>query len=299
MGRGFLVGLLPLIAATPAGAQAMDHAMHDMPGMSMSAPAASPPGQVMPGMAMPAQQPLTREPPPTDHAADRYYDPQAMEAGRELLRTEQGDQRFYMVLLNLLEYQVHQGRDGYRWDGEGWYGGDIHRFWFRSEGEGSLDKLGHAEAQALYSVAVGPYTDLQAGVRHDFRPNPTRTYGTVGFETLAPFFFEAEGALFLSNKGDLFGRLEGYFDQHITQRLILQPRVELNLAAQNVHETGTGRGLSTVELGLRLRYEIRREFAPYIGVSWDRKVGRTADFAREEGERAGVVSFVTGIRFWF
>ena len=105
--------------------------------------------------------------------------------------------------------------------------------------------------------------------------------------------------MFLSNKGDLLGRLEGYYDQRITQRLILQPRVEFNFEAQDVPENRIGSGLSNAELGLRLRYEIRREFAPYIGISYDRKVGDTARFARAAGEDVSNTSFVAGIRFWF
>jgi copper resistance protein B len=162
-------------------------------------------------------------------------------------------------------------------------------------GEGVED----AEIQALYSRAIGPYFNLQAGIRYDFKPNPSRTYATIGFEGLAPYWFEVEGAVFLSDKGDVLGRLEGYYDQRITQRLILQPRAELNLAAQDVPENGIGSGLSDIELGLRLRYEITRQFAPYVGVSWDRKLGDTADFARAAGEDPSTTSLVAGIRLWF
>src|SRR3546814_10668530 len=116
---------------------------------------------------------------------------------------------------------------------------------------------------------------------------------------LAPYLFEVEGALFLSNKGDLLGRLEGYYDQRITQRLVLQPRVELNLSAQDVPENRLGSGLTNAELGFRLRYEITRQFAPYIGVSYDAKTGRSADFARTDGEEPTTTSFVAGVRHWF
>jgi copper resistance protein B len=146
---------------------------------------------------------------------------------------------------------------------------------------------------------VSPYFDLQGGVRHDFNPLPSRTYGAIGFEGLAPYWFEVEGALFLSERADLLARLEGYYDQPVTQRLIAQPRVELNFAAQDVEENEIGSGLSDFEVGLRLRYELRREFAPYLGVSWVRKVGDTADLARREGERRSSTSLVLGVRTWF
>lgn len=157
----------------------------------------------------------------------------------------------------------------------------------------------HAEVQALYSRAIDPYFNLQAGVRQDFGVGPDRTYATVGLEGLAPYQFHTEAALFLSTKGELLGRLGGWYDQRISQRLILQPRVELNFAAQDVAATRTGSGLSDAELGLRLRYELRREFAPYVGVSWSRKLGDTARFARLDGNDVEDTAFVAGVRFWF
>jgi len=238
-------------------------------------------------------------PPPRYSAADLYFDPAAMAAAREEARRENGGGIAWRAFANLLEYQPGSA-GGYRWDGEAWIGGDINRFVLKSEGEGSRrDGLENAEVQALYSRAVGVYTDLQFGVRYDFAPTPSRTYATVGFESLAPYWFQVTGALFLSNKGELMARLEGTHDLYLTQRFVLQPRVELNFAAQNSPEIKVGSGLSTAEVGLRLRYEIRREFAPYIGVSYSQKAGATADFARAEGKDPGQVRFVTGLRVWF
>ena len=129
-------------------------------------------------------------------------------------------------------------------------------------------------------------------------PRANRTYGVLGIQGLAPYQFEIDAAAFLSDKGDLTARIEGEVDQRITQRLILQPRAEFNLSAQNVPELGIGSGLDTVELGLRLRYEFAREFAPYIGVEQEWKVGRSADYARANGEDPSVTNYVVGIRFW-
>lgn len=283
----------------PGGAvQPVDHS--SMPGMAPGATMAETrPGHTATGTALaPGNAPAPAA--PTDSYADRIYSPAAMAAARQELRSEHGGNKVSMVLFNLAEYQVRKGRDGYRWDGSAWYGGDINRFVIKTEGEGSVgDRLEGAEVQALYSRAIGPFTDVQAGIRYDITPDPSRVYATIGFESLAPGFFDVEGALFLSNKGDLLGRLEGYYDQRITQRLILQPRAEANLAAQDVPELGIGSGISNVELGLRLRYEIKREFAPYIGISYDRSLGRSARFARAEGEDVGSPSFVVGIRTWF
>lgn len=262
----------------------------------------------MHGMKMPsatarhAQQdiPTTPPPPPPKYsAADLYFDPAAMAAAREELRQENGGGIAWRAFANLLEYQPSSA-GGYRWNGEAWIGGDINRFVLKSQGEGTRrDGLENAEVQALYSRAIGVYTDLQFGVRYDFAPTPSRAYATVGFESLAPYWFEVTGALFLSNKGELMARLEGMHDLYLTQRVVLQPRVELNFAAQNSSEIKVGSGLSTAEVGLRLRYEIRREFAPYIGVSYSQKAGATADYARAEGKDPGQVRFVTGLRVWF
>ena len=237
---------------------------------------------------------------PDDWYADRIFSPAEMEESRHEMMKENGAQKIAFLAFNLAEYQARKGRDGFRWDGEGWYGGDINRVTVKTEGEGAFGEgVEEAEVQLLYSRAIDPYFNLQAGVRQDVGPGPKRTYATVGFEGLAPYWFEVEGALFVSNKGDILGRLEGYYDQRITQRLILQPRAEANFALQDVPESGIGSGLSDLELGLRLRYEVVKEFAPYVGVEWARKVGDTARFARAAGEDADVTSLVAGIRFWF
>jgi copper resistance protein B len=278
----------------PAGQQGG----HDMQGMSGMNGMAMP-GMAQTGTALPAGD-APAPAPPMDHYADRLFAPAEMAKARSDMMFEQGGQPFYQVMFNLAEYQARQGRDGYRWDGEAWFGGDINRLWLKSEGEGAFrEGIESAEVQALYSRAIGPYFNLQGGVRQDLGPSPKRTYATVGFEGLAPYMFEVEGALFLSTKGDLLGRLEGYYDQRITQRLVLQPRVELNLAAQDVRENGIGRGLTDAELGLRLRYEIRRQFAPYVGVSYLAQTGRTADFTRAQGKDPTTTSFVAGVRVWF
>ena len=293
--------------------------MQSMPGMNMPAPASA---QPMPDdmQGMKGMEPMPGMPgmdhaatgtalsagnapapaPPTDHYADRAFAPSEMAAARQQLKSEHGGLNHSMVMFNLAEYQARRGGDGFRWDGEGWYGGDINRAVVKTEGEGGFRSgVDSAEVQLLYSRAIDPYFSVQGGVRYDFKPNPSRTYATIGIEGLAPYWFEVEGALFLSNKGDILARAEGYYDQRITQRLILQPRVELNFAAQNVAENRIGSGLGNAELGVRLRYEVRREFAPYVGISYDRKVGNTARFAREDGNRAGSASLVFGVRTWF
>jgi copper resistance protein B len=283
-----------------------------MPGMDMSGkgqPPAAMPGMAMPsgpmagmemtGTALPAGD-APPPPAPSDHYADRFFPAAAMSRARGDMMREQGGRPFYQVMFNLAEYQVRKGRDGYRWDGEGWFGGDINRLTVKTEGGGTFrESVDSAEVQALYSRAIGPYFNLQAGVRHDFRPTPNRTYATIGFEGLAPYMFEVAGAAFISPQGEVLGRLEGYYDQRITQRIVLQPRVEFNLSAQDMRAQRLGAGLTDAELGLRLRYEITRQFAPYVGVSYEAKTGRTADYARADGMKPTSTSLVAGVRLWF
>jgi copper resistance protein B len=272
-----------------APGQPMQHDMSSMPGMA-TAPVGT---DLKPGNA-PAPAPSTTL------AASRYYGEAAMSDANRDLRREHGGMTYYQVLFNLAEYQARKGGDGYRWDGEAWIGGDINRLTLKSEGEGTFGKpLESAEVQALYSRALDPYWNLQAGVRYDFKPNPSRTYATVGIEGLAPYWFDVEGALFLSDKGDVLARAEAWYDERVTQFFVLQPRVEANFAAQDVRRDGIGSGLTDLELGLRLRYEKSREFAPYIGVSWERQFGDTARFTRARGDDTGGFSLVAGVRTWF
>lgn len=289
-----LTCIAALIATAPAHAQTM-------PGMDMPAPIGDAASTEKVGTDQsPSDTAPPAPPPPADHAADAVWGAAVMAPARERMHHEHGGMRLHQILFNLAEVQVRRGREGYRWDGEGWWGGDIDRFVVKSEGEA---QFGHgarvAEVQWLYSRAIGPYYDLQGGVRQDIGAGVRRTYVSIGVEGLAPYWFETEGTLFVSDKGDMLARAEAWYDQRITQRLVLQPRLELNLAAQDVPEQHIGKGLSTAELGLRLRYEIRREFAPYLGLSWDRKIGRTADYARRDGDGRGGAAAVFGVRGWF
>lgn len=223
-----------------------------------------------------------------------------MAKSREQLRAEQGETRTYRVMVDQLEARIHDDRDGYLWDAQGWYGGDIDKLWIKTEGKGRFgENTEDAELQALWSRAITPWFDFQAGLRYDFRPDPERGYLVVGVQGLAPYFFEIDAAAFLSDEGDVSARFEAEYDLLITQRLVLQPRAEVSLAVQEVRELGIGSGVNDVELGLRLRYEFAPEFAPYVGVGWERKLGETADFARDEGEDVDSFALVAGVRLWF
>ncbi|QJB70717.1 copper resistance protein B [Parasphingorhabdus halotolerans] len=232
-------------------------------------------------------------------AADAIWGAEAMRPSREALYAEHGNMQIFWFQGDRFEYRAREGEDGYLWDVQGYYGGDIHKFWFKSEGEGSFgEPIEDAEVQALYSRAIAPFFDLQAGIRQDLT-GPTRTHAAIGVQGLVPYMFEVDAAAFLSNKGDITVRIEAEYDQRITQELILQPRAEVNLSAQDIPELGIGSGIDNLELGLRLRYQIIPEFAPYIGIEQEWKLGGSRDFARLAGEDPSVTNFVVGMRFWF
>lgn len=296
----------PLLLTTPAFAQGMDMSM---PGMAMSsmqpdsevksAPRKTAKPAAMSGMTEEVGHESPPEP-PTDYAADQFYSPVAMADARAQLTEELGGNTYSRTLINIAEYQIHHGQSSYRWDGETWYGGDINRFVAKSEGWGSVASgVSAGEIQGLFSRAVSPFFDLQAGIRQDVRPTPIRSSAVIGFQGLAPYWFELNGAVFISTHGEVLGRLEGTYDFNLTQRWILQPRTEINFAAQNIRETGKGSGVSNIELGLRLRYEVRREFAPYIGISFENELGNTAAYSRARGDEPQQLGFVIGIRTLF
>lgn len=211
------------------------------------------------------------------------------------------------LLFELLEYRANSaGPDTFEWDLVGWIGGDYHRLWIKTEGalELSRGNRGDTDLQLLYGRLIAPFWDLQLGVRGrqnlgaGFDGN-SRSYAVLGLQGLAPYLFEIEPALYLSDSGELSAQLTASFDLLLTQRLVLQPRFEGSWSLQGDERFGSGEGFNDIELGVRLRYEITREFAPYVGFSWTRKFGETARIARGEGEPADVVSFVAGFRIWF
>ncbi|WP_028626664.1 copper resistance protein B [Metapseudomonas resinovorans] len=202
-------------------------------------------------------------------------------------------------LLDQLEYQDADDASVLSWDASGWIGGDINRLWLRSEGERSNGTTEEAEVQALYGRAVSPWWELVAGVRQDFKPGSPQTWAAFGAQGMPLYGLETKATAYLGESSQSALRLEAEYDILLTNRLILQPLAEVNLYGRNDHERGVGSGLANTELGLRLRYEIVPQFAPYVGVTWNRNYGNTADFAREEGEDNDEARFVAGIRFWF
>lgn len=333
MRRAACLTALGLLFATPAFAQ--HHPHHPMPAQpapeavpAAPAPESAPEDDAKPATDWPTELPpgdaptgdmegmegmdhsahggsdedVGSEPPPpapTDHPADAIFGPAAMQPSRDQLRVEHGGANTWMVLVDQAEWRVGDGEDGFAWSVEAWWGGDESRLVLKSEGEASDGDLEEADVQLLYSRAISPYFDLQAGLRQDLQDGPKRTYVTLGVEGLAPYWFETEGALFLSDKGEAFARLEGSYDLRLTQRLVLQPSAEVNLSARDIPELELGSGVTDLELGLRLRYQVTREFSPYVGVTYGRKFGGTADYAKAAGEDDTETSIVIGVRTWF
>ena len=214
------------------------------------------------------------------------------------------DQMLYFFMADRLEYNVNSGLNPIVLDAQGYIGKDLNKLWIEAEGEVlTAETEGETELEALYGRAISAYFDARAGIRYDIAYNAddtrTRGFAVIGIQGLAPYLFEVDGNIFVSEAGDVSAALEAEYDFPITQRLWGQPRLETSVAVQEVPEWGVGSGFNNVQLGFRLRYEIEREFAPYIGISWNRQLGQTADFSLAEGGDASIFGLVGGVRMWF
>ncbi len=283
------VAPLVLAAAMPAAAQ--DHAQHET-----QTPAPDPHAGHTSATTPQAMPPASGE----ANAADLYFDPAAMARAREQLITENGGMRTHAIILEQLEAGFDDESETYAWHVQGWYGGDVHRFWWKSEGEGAFgEEIEHAELQLLYSRAVTPYFDLQAGVRQSYLDGEDRTDLVLGVQGLAPYWFEVGAAAFVSTEGDVTARAEAEYDLRLTQKLILQPSAELNLAAQDIPDLDVGAGFTDANVGVRLRYEISRSFAPYVGVEWTSALGETRDIRESLGADTQSTRALIGLRALF
>ena len=189
----------------------------------------------------------------------------------------------------------------FRWDGEGWIGTDMNRLWLKSEGFVENGKATDGDTEALYDRPIPflRYFDAQAGVRYDLDSNPGRTWGAIGVEGLAPYFFEFAPTFYFSDRGRFAGRVTGSYDLLITQRLIAQPQFEINAYSAKDPSRGVGSGLSDLDTGLRIRYELSRKFAPYIGFAYTQTFGQTATFTRQAGGIVHDPRFIFGTRIWY
>jgi len=202
------------------------------------------------------------------------------------------------VMLEQIENDLKED-DTSSWDAQAWIGYDLHKLWFKTEGEYLDSDNSEFELQALYSRAIAPYWDVQFGIRENHTSSKSRHWAVIGLQGLAPYYFDIDASFFIGDGGRTSLRLSAEYEMLLTQQLILTPEFEVNFYGDNDVDMGVGSGLSDFGAGLRLRYEIIREFAPYIGVDWTKKYGNSADYAQEEGEDVSESRFVLGFSAWF
>lgn len=203
------------------------------------------------------------------------------------------------VLVDQMERRLGDDENSLVLEGQAWIGRDLNKLWLKVDFEETRGETEEAELQALYSRAIASYWDVQVGVRRDIETGPARYSGVIGIQGLAPYFFETDLALFVGESGRTAARIEAEYEVLLTQRWILTPEIEANFYGQSEEAALIGSGLSDISAGLRLRYEIRREFAPYVGVNWERKFGNTADLARVADKAVSDRQWVLGLRAWF
>jgi copper resistance protein B len=207
--------------------------------------------------------------------------------------------RFGKVMLDRVEWRDSGDGAAGAWDVQGWYGGDTNKIWVKTEGERVDGITQDGRLELLVDRVVARWWDAQAGIRQDFGAGPARTWLAIGLEGLAPYWLDAEATLYVADAGRTAARLKADYDLLFTQRLILQPYAEANFYGKSDSQRQIGSGLSDLELSLRLRYEVRREVAPYVGMVWSRRFGGSAQLVRAAGESSDDVRFVAGLRLWF
>jgi copper resistance protein B len=282
MGRFLRSGLLLIvcIAGAPAFAQHEGHEGHAQAVAPTDAQVAAPAS-------------------PAEHAADAFHDPVAMAAARAQLLEEGGGMRTGALVLDLAEVRFDDDGTSWRLEGTGWIGGDVHRLQLRFDGETDTgNRLEHVRIEGLYWRAISTWWNLLAGARFDPRPEPSRGFLALGVEGLAPYGIEVRATGYLSDEGEMEARLEAHGGLQLTPRLVLQPRITLDLSLDDVPERQMGRGIPNLELGLRLRWEQSRRFVPYLGLEWQGSFGDTARYVSATGEDPRVFRLVAGASAW-
>ncbi|MFZ1700978.1 MAG: copper resistance protein B [Pyrinomonadaceae bacterium] len=289
-----LAGQIDIGAQTPTPSPTPMEMPHQMPTPT--------PAEMPMDMKMPMDKPMP-EPAATPRSAFPEPPIPPFPAPKSWGEPVEDEKLHVFFLADILEFSPKGSDSIFRWDTEGWYGGDYNRFWIKSEGETStVEKDYNADLQLLYGRFIKTYYDFQVGARiqtNTFRGrNATRVQGVVGIEGLRPYKYEVEALAFVDPKGNVSGRFTASRDFLLTQRLVIQPRFETKLAIQEVERFKTGKGLNNIDIGLRLRYAIRREFAPYIGITYERSFFGTADLIRQDGGNPSELRFVMGVRVW-
>lgn len=277
-GMGDTKPAAPETKPAPMDHSQMDHSQMDHSRLTQPQPAASEP----------------REPIPQPTDADR-----AAAFAPIKLHMQHAPEFNHYVLINRLEAVDAEHGNAQAWEGQAWFGNDTDRLWLRSEGEREDGRVESANLEALYGRAISPWWDVVVGAKHDLRPEHGQTWAAFGVQGMAPYKFEIAATAYIGEAGRTALNFEAEYELLLTNRLILQPLIEVDLYGRDDPQRGIGAGLSEAELGLRLRYELRREFAPYAGYVWSRKFGSTAEFARMAGGGEADRMWVAGVRFWF
>jgi copper resistance protein B len=219
---------------------------------------------------------------------------------REMVDMMQMDDRKAtgMVVIDQAEWLTGHDADAFGWEAHAWYGGDYNKLWFRTEGEERNGTTEDARTEVFWDRIVARWWSAQLGIREDLGGQP-RTWAAVGLRGVAPYWIDTDVTLYVGDEGRTAVRVKFDYDARFTQRLILRPELEANLYGKSDPERHIGSGLSDLEIGLRLRYELRREIAPYVGVEWSRSFSGTADFARAAGEDVEKWRWTAGVRVWF
>ena len=236
---------------------------------------------------------------PADARDPDYAEGQAMSMMPGMVDSMNDEARFGKVLFDQLEYVHSPDASGIAVDAQAYYGGDVNKLWLKVDGERSGSRLRDTRTEALWAHATSAFWDTQLGLRHDVGDGPGRSWAAFGVQGVAPYWIDVEATVYVGQSGRTAARVEAEYDLMLTQQLIFTPDFELNAYGRSDPARRIGSGLSNIELGLRLRYEITRKFAPYIGIDWSRHVGNTADLVRAGGEPILDRQIVAGVRVWF
>jgi copper resistance protein B len=294
---------LPMLAlawlALPSAALAQSMGMDDMPGMS--APTGGAQGDSHAGHDMPSTDATVL--PPNDHIAPpppqtmpHAMSPQQM---ADVMQMDDAGTRSMLLIDRLERTRSTSGDYATAWEAEGWWGTDINRLWVKTEGERGSEGTQDGRLEALWSHAWTSFWDGQLGVRQDFGQGPSRQWAAFGVEGLAPYWLETQATLYVGEQGRTAARFEASYELRLTQRLILQPKLELNIYGKDDPQRSITSGLSDMEAGLRLRYEFSRKFAPFIGVNWTRRFGNSDGVPGATDLHARETTWVAGVRLWF
>lgn len=297
-----LIALLlvsPLPAAAQSAMTSMD--MHSMSGMDHGSMSDTPPSDDLPAVGHSSKSGMTMGPmqggnPPLNARDPDYSDGVAHGAMTGMDMAD--DAPLVMLMIDPLEAFNGNNASGQSWEAQGWYGNDEAKLWIRSEGERSHGELDDGDVELLWNRNVAAYWSTQLGGRQDIGAGPDRTWAALGVQGLAPYWFEVQATAYVGASGRTAARLRTEYDMRFTQRLILQPELEANLYGKNDPQQRTGSGLSDLALSLRLRYEVHRQLAPYIGIKWLRRIGTTADYARQDHQSVLDQRIVAGVRLW-